>query len=336
MTKKMLFGKTIDELKEIVKQLDLPLFAAGQIAEWLYHKRVCSIDEITNLSKKARDLLSEKYDMGISVPIKEQISKDGTKKYLFPVNDGHFVESVFIPEINRKTLCISSQSGCKYNCAFCMTGKHGFHTQLSAGEIVNQIRCIPESENLTNVVFMGMGEPLDNFDEVLKSIKIMTSEWGFGWSPRRINLSTIGIIPILKQIIENSDVHIAISMNSPFHDERKMIMPIEEKYPIAQIVDTLRQYDFGKQRRISFEYIMFNNLNDTEKHIKGISQLLNGLRCRINLIKYHSIPDSPLQGSSEKKREWFSEQLNKKNFITTMRRSRGEDIFAACGQLANI
>ena len=332
----MLFGKTIDELKEIVKQLDLPLFAAGQIAEWLYHKRVCSIDEITNLSKKARDLLSEKYDMGISVPIKEQISKDGTKKYLFPVNDGHFVESVFIPEINRKTLCISSQSGCKYNCAFCMTGKHGFHTQLSAGEIVNQIRCIPESENLTNVVFMGMGEPLDNFDEVLKSIKIMTSEWGFGWSPRRINLSTIGIIPILKQIIENSDVHIAISMNSPFHDERKMIMPIEEKYPIAQIVDTLRQYDFGKQRRISFEYIMFNNLNDTEKHIKGISQLLNGLRCRINLIKYHSIPDSPLQGSSEKKREWFSEQLNKKNFITTMRRSRGEDIFAACGQLANI
>ena len=334
MSKESLFGKTLDELKEIELQLGLPLYNAGQIAQWLYNKRASSISDITNLSKKAREILTEKYNFGISFPLNEQISVDGTKKYLFQVHNTHFIESVYIPEDNRKTLCVSSQAGCKMNCVFCMTGKQRFQCQLTANEIVNQIRSIPESELLTNVVFMGMGEPLDNLSEVLKSIKILTSEWGFGWSPRRINLSTIGIIPELKRIIEETDIHIAISLNSPFHEERKMLMPIEEKYPITQIVDTLRNYNFGKQRRISFEYIMFKDVNDTENHIKGISKLLNGLRCRINLIKFHAIPNTTLQGSSIKKIEWFSEQLEKKDFIVTIRKSRGEDIFAACGLLS--
>ena len=336
MSKEALFGKTLEELREIVLQAGLHKFAAAQIAQWLYRKNAASIDEMTNLSKKARETLGEIYDFGVSIPVKEQISTDGTKKYLFPVKNGNFIETVYLPEENRKTLCVSSQAGCKMNCVFCMTGKQGFKCQLTAGEIVNQIKSIPESQLLTNVVYMGMGEPLDNYDEVLKSIKILTSDWGFGWSPRRINISTVGIIPAIKKIIADTDVHIAISLNSPFHEERKMLMPIEEKYPIAKIVHELRQYDFGKQRKISFEYIMLKDINDTEKHIKGISKLLNGLRCRINLIKYHTIPESTLQGSSEKKSEWFAEQLNEKNFLTTIRRSRGEDIFAACGMLANI
>ena len=334
MVKNALFGKTLAELQEIVAEVNLPSFTAKQIAQWLYHKKVASIDEITNLSKKAREAISEKYDMGIFFPTKVQESADGTKKYLFRTQNNYFVESVYLPEENRNTLCISSQVGCKMNCDFCMTGKQGFQNQLTAREIINQIRSIPESELLTNVVYMGMGEPLDNYDEVIKSIEILTSEWGFGWSPRRINLSTIGITPALKRIIEESNVHIAISMHSPFHDEREKFMPVEKAYPIEDVVKTLREYDFGRQRRMSFEYIMFRGINDTPAHVKGIAKLLNGLRCRINLIKFHPFPNSSFKGSSHDRIEWFAKQLTDKGFTTTIRRSRGEDIFAACGLLS--
>ena len=334
MSKELLFGKTLEELKHTVLQADLPAFTAIQLSQWLYKKKVLNISEITNLSKKAREMLIKQYDIGISHPLKEQQSQDGAKKYLFSVENGKFVESAYIPENNRNTLCVSSQSGCKMKCVFCMTGKHGFQSNLTAGEIINQIVSIPESETLTNVVYMGMGEPLDNYEEVLKSIKILTSEWGFGWSPRRINLSTIGVIPALKRIIEESEVHIAISLHSPFHDERKSLIPIEDKYPVTEVIDVIRKYDFGRQRRVSFEYILFKDLNDTPHHVKGITKLLNGLRCRINLIKFHSINEESLHGSSHEKAEWFAEQLNNKDFTTTIRRSRGEDIKAACGQLA--
>jgi 23S rRNA (adenine2503-C2)-methyltransferase len=334
MSKEPLFGKTLEELKQIAIQADLPAFASLQLAQWLYKKNVQNINEITNFSKKTREALSEKYEIGISHPINEQKSKDGTKKYLFSVRNGNFIESAYLPENNRNTLCVSSQSGCKMNCIFFMTGKLCFNSNLTAGEIINQISNIPENKTLTNVVYMGMGEPLDNYDEVLKSIKILTSDWGYGWSPRRINLSTIGIIPALKRIIEETDVHIAISLHSPFHEERKTLIPIEEKYPITEVVKTIREYDFGRQRRLSFEYILFKDLNDTPQHIKGITKLLNGLRCRINLIKFHSVSGVSLLGCSHEKSEWFAEQLNNKNFTTTIRRSRGEDIKAACGQLA--
>ncbi len=329
-----LFGKTPEELKTIASENGLPGFAAKQIAQWLYAKRVNEIDEMSNLSKKARSKLKEKYEIGKVAPSKVQESVDGTKKYLFPAHKGLFIEAAYIPEKDRHTLCISSQIGCKMGCLFCMTGKQGFQGQLTAGEIVNQVLSLPESEKLTNVVYMGMGEPMDNIENVLKSIEILTSDWGMGWSPRRINVSTIGVEPAMRRFIEESDAHLAISLHTPFNEERKKLMPIEQVYPIEEVIGSLKEYDFGRQRRISFEYIMFDGINDTPAHVKGLTKLLNGIRCRINLIRFHPIPGSPLRGSSDEQIKWFSDQLNKKGLTTTIRRSRGEDIYAACGLLS--
>ena len=332
--KDILFGKTLTELQVIVKDLGLPGYTAAQMTNWLYKKKAGRIDDMTNLSKKARMLLNEHFEMGLTEPSKVQSSVDGTKKYLFPAHGNLFIEAAYIPEEDRKTLCVSSQVGCKMGCLFCMTGKQGFQSQLTAGEIINQIRSIPESDQLSNVVYMGMGEPMDNIDEVLKSLQILTSEWGFAWSPRRINVSTIGVIPAMRRFIEESEAHLAVSMHSPFDEERKKLMPIQQVYAIEQVIEAIRSYDFGRQRRISFEYIMFEGINDTGRHIKGITKLLNGIRCRVNLIKFHPIPGSPLQGTSHKQMQWFADQLNNKGITTTIRRSRGEDIYAACGLLS--
>ncbi len=329
-----LFGKTLQELKDIVGELGLPAFTAGQIADWLYKKGAKELDEMTNLSKKARLQLSENYQVGLTPPSQVQSSVDGTKKYLYQAHNKLFIEAAYIPEDNRHTLCVSSQVGCKMGCLFCMTGKQGFQAQLTAGEIINQIASLPERDLLTNVVYMGMGEPMDNIDQVLKSIEILTSEWGYEWSPRRINVSTIGVVPAMRRFIEECDAHLAISLHSPFNEERKQLMPIEQVYPAQEVVDTLREYDFGRQRRISFEYIMFKGLNDSPVHVKGLTKLLNGLRCRLNLIRFHPIPDSPLRGSSGETMRWFAGQLNLKGLQTTIRRSRGEDIYAACGLLS--
>jgi 23S rRNA (adenine2503-C2)-methyltransferase len=332
--KDILFGKTLTELQVIVKDLGLPGYTAAQMTDWLYKKKADHIDDMTNLSKKARTLLNEHFEIGLTEPSKVQSSVDGTKKYLFPIHRHLFIEAAYIPEDDRKTLCVSSQVGCKMGCLFCMTGKQGFQSQLTAGEIINQIRSIPETDELSNVVYMGMGEPMDNIDEVLKSLEILTSEWGFAWSPRRINVSTIGVIPAMRRFIEESEAHLAISMHSPFDEERKKLMPIQQVYAIEQVIEAIRAYDFGRQRRISFEYIMFEGINDTATHVKGITKLLNGIRCRVNLIKFHPIPDSPLRGTPHKQMQWFADQLNNKGIITTIRRSRGEDIYAACGLLS--
>jgi len=329
-----LFGKTLEELKVVAAENGLPGFTAKQMAQWLYTKRVSEIDDMTNLSKDARGRLKEKYEIGRVAPSKVQASVDGTKKYLYPAQKGLFIEAAYIPEKDRHTLCISSQIGCKMGCLFCMTGKQGFQGQLTAGEIVNQVISLPESDQLTNIVYMGMGEPMDNVENVLKSLEIFTSDWGMGWSPRRVNVSTIGVEPAMRRFIEESNAHLAISLHTPFNEERKTLMPIEQVYPVEEVIDALKEYDFGRQRRISFEYIMFDGVNDTPAHVKGLTKLLNGIRCRINLIRFHPIPDSPLRGSSDEKIKWFSDQLNKKGLTTTIRRSRGEDIYAACGLLS--
>src|SRR5690554_7027242 len=277
--KEVLFGKTLDELKVVVKEMGLPGFSAGQIADWLHKKKAGSIEEMSNLSKKARAQLSERFDMGLIFSSKVQTSADGTKKYLFPAHKNLFVEAAYIPEEDRKTLCVSSQVGCKMGCLFCMTGKQGFQSQLTAGEIINQVRSIEESDLLTNVVYMGMGEPMDNIEEVLKSLQILTSDWGFAWSPRRINVSTIGVVPAMRRFIEESEAHLAISMHSPFDEERKKLMPIQQVYSIEQVIDTLRDYDFGRQRRISFEYIMRSEEHTSE--LQSRPQLV----CRLLLEK---------------------------------------------------
>lgn len=332
--KQNLFGLTLEQLKEIVKLLQLPAFTAAQIADWLYKKHVVSISEMTNLSKKSRELLEEKYTVGLIAPTKVQTSTDGTKKYLYPTQTNNFIEAAFIPDKERATLCVSTQIGCKMNCMFCMTGKQGFQGNLSAGEIVNQIRSLPEFEQLTNVVYMGMGEPFDNLDAVMQSIEILTSDWGYAWSPKRITVSTIGIIPSMNTFLEESSAHLAVSLHSPFDEEREQIMPIQKKYPLSKIIEDLKKWDIGGQRRVSFEYIMFKGVNDTPRHAKELIQLLRGMRCRINLIRFHSIPETPLEGTSMTGIIAFQNQLKSRGMTVTLRASRGEDIFAACGLLS--
>ena len=334
MEKEALFGKTLKELQAIVKELGFPGFTAKQIADWLYKKKVGAIDEMRNVSKKNREILIRKYTVGLSAFSNVQESVDGTKKYLFQTNTNQFIEAAYIPSENRKTLCVSSQVGCKMGCLFCMTGKQGFQKNLTAGEILNQMVSIAESDELTNLVYMGMGEPMDNIEEVLKSLEIITAEWGFAWSPRRVNVSTIGVAPAMRRFVEESECHLAISMHSPYNGQRKELMPIENVYPIEHIIEILKEYDFGRQRRISFEYIMFEGVNDSTEHAKELVRLISGLKARVNLIKFHPIPDTPLNGSSHETMERFKEVLEKKGVIATIRKSRGEDIYAACGLLS--
>lgn len=335
MTKTPLLGKTLDELKSIATGLGMPSFTGKQIAEWIYQKRVSSIDDMSNTSLKNRALLNEQHEVGRTLPVESQVSVDGTVKYLFKTAKNQFIESVFIPEEDRATLCVSSQVGCKMNCLFCMTGKQGFGAQLTVQEILNQYYSIPESGQLTNIVFMGMGEPLDNLDNVLKTLEILTADYALGWSPKRITVSTIGLIPGMKRFLESSNCHLAVSMHSPFEEERLKLMPVQKAYSILKVLEELKNYDFSKQRRVSFEYIMFNGLNDTPRHAREMAKLLKGIDCRVNLIRYHAIPGIDLKTSDENKMIEFRDYLTNNGIMTTIRKSRGEDIFAACGMLSS-
>ena len=349
-----LLGKNLDELKRLVAAEGLPGFTAKQIAQWLYVKKVRSIDQMTNLSKAARALLSEKYEVGLTEYGGLQVSSDGTKKYLFPVRCSHrrglnlscsgtipeqeleegAVEAVMIPDDDRATLCVSSQSGCRMGCKFCMTGRQGFHGHLSAADIISQFIAVDESDRLTNAVFMGMGEPLDNYDNVMRAIEILTADWGFAWSPKRITVSTIGVLPNLKRYLDDCKCHLAVSLHDPFGPERLSIMPVQGAWPLQEVIDLIKQYDFTGQRRVSFEYTMFAGLNDTKNHADALIRMLRGLECRMNLIRFHKIPDFPYETSSGVIIENFKQRLNNSGLTTTVRASRGEDILAACGMLA--
>lgn len=331
-----LYGMTLSQLKQLCEREGLPRFAASQIARWLYTNRISDIDAMTNLSLKARSILKQKYDLGLSAPLRESVSQDGTKKYLFKTSQGEYIESAYIPDAERATLCVSSQAGCRMGCKFCATGRQGLQHSLSSAEILNQIISIPESSKLTNIVFMGMGEPLDNTDEVLQTLEILTADWGFGWSPTRITLSTAGVAKELERFLNSSKVHLAISLHNPFHDQRAEIMPIEKAYPIHSVIDILRRYDFTSQRRVSFEYILMEGLNDSPRHIKELCRLLDGVKCRINIIRFHKIPESPYFSPPEAKMIEFRNALTAKGIQTTIRTSRGEDIQAACGLLSTM
>ncbi len=330
----LLAGKTLAELEAIVTGRGWPRYTARQIAEWLYRQRACTIDQMTNISKSLRQELAENFVTGRSHPVNAEKSSDGTVKYLFATLDGGYVETVYIPEGNRHTLCVSSQAGCRMGCAFCMTARQGLHGQLSAGEILNQIISIPETELLTNIVYMGMGEPLDNLDAVLNSLEILSDDYGPGMSPRRITVSTIGILPAMQEFLERSRCHLAVSLHSPFPEERKRLVPAEKLNPLNEIIKTIRRFPMEKQRRISFEYIVFKDLNHSQKHVNALARLLQGIRCRINLIRFHPIPGSPLKAPEEENLYSFREAIENKGLITTIRKSRGLDIQAACGLLA--
>ena len=348
--RKVLMGMTVAELREAVRQLGMPAFTGGQIAQWMYQKHVTSLDEMTNISKQNREQLAQHYVVGAMPPIECQRSSDGTVKYLFPVSHQQlatvsvasptgvtqllFVETVFIPDGERATLCVSCQVGCKMNCLFCQTGKQGWQGDLTAADILNQIYSLPERERLTNIVFMGQGEPMDNLDAVLRATEILTAADGYAWSPKRITVSSVGVKNKLKRFLDESQCHVAISMHSPLPAQRLQLMPAEKAMPIEETVRLLRQYDFTHQRRCSFEYICFAGLNDTPAHARSIVKLLGGLECRVNLIRFHQIPGVDLPGSDEQRMEQLRDTLTRHGITTTIRASRGQDILAACGLLS--
>lgn len=334
MQKRELVGKTLSELKELSQELGMAPFTAKQITEWLYGKRVNEISLMTNISKLNREKLEQECNLGLMQPIHQVVSSDGTEKYLFRLYDGHTIETVYIPDRDRATLCVSSQVGCKMNCLFCMTGKQGFQRNLAPAEIMNQILSVPHSDKLTNIVFMGMGEPTDNLDSVLKVIDILTSSWGMAWSPKRITLSTVGIRKGVKRFLDESKCHLAVSLHAP-DGRRARYMPAEKAFPITDMIAMLREYDFSHQRRLSFEYIMLRGVNDSLEDAAKLSDLLKGLDCRINLIRYHAIPGVPFQSSSDETIETFRDELNNLGLTATIRASRGEDVSAACGMLAS-
>ncbi len=332
--KQPLLGNTLAELQDICLQLGMPKFTAKQIAQWTYGKHVTDINEMTNLSKSNREKLDSLFCVGCSKPIEVVKSKDGTIKYLFPTSDGKFIESVYIPDGERATLCVSCQVGCKMNCMFCQTGKQGWNGNLTTTDILNQIYSIEHWDKLTNVVYMGQGEPLDNYDAVMKSIEILTSDYGWAWSPKRITLSTVGLRKNLENYLEQSECHLAISLHTPIHEQRLNLMPAEKQFPIAEIVNLLKQYDWSHQRRITFEYTMFGKSNDTMLHARELVKMLKGLNCRVNLIRWHKIPNVELEEVETKSMETFRDYLNMHGITCTIRASRGQDIWAACGLLS--
>ncbi len=342
MEKKTLLGLTLDELKDVARELGMPAFTGSQIAKWIYERRVKSIDEMTNLSKSNRAKLAESYEIGCMAPIESRHSKDGTVKYLFPVRttDGdtsrkRFVETVYIPEEGgHATLCVSCEVGCKMNCLFCQTGKQGFHGYLTVADILNQAYSIPEADSLTNIVYMGQGEPMDNLDNVLRSTRILTAPYGWAWSPKRITVSSVGLKDKLQRFLNESDCQVAISLHSPIHEQREQLMPAEKGMAIRDVVDLLRDYDFSHQRRLTFEYIVFGGLNDSQTHAREICRLLKGLDCHVNLIRFHQIPNVPLHGATPERMESFRDYLTAHGFYCTIRASRGQDIEAACGLLS--
>lgn len=329
-----LYGQTLPQLEALCNRLEMPRFAAKQIARWLYDKHATTIEAMSDLSARHRALLAETYEVGLTAPEKVSISTDGTKKYLYRTSQNHFIESAYIPDGDRATLCISSQAGCRMGCRFCATGRQGLQHSLSTNEILNQIESLPERERLTNVVFMGMGEPLDNLDSLLPALEVLTSAWGFGWSPTRITVSTAGVASQLERFLEATQVHLAVSLHNPFPHERAEIMPIEKAWPIREVVEILRRYDFTHQRRVSFEYIVMSGLNDSPRHIRELCRLLDGIKCRINLIRFHKIPGSPYFSPDDRAMIAFRDALTAKGIHTTIRTSRGEDIQAACGLLS--
>lgn len=347
-----LLGMNPEELREAALGVGLPAFAGRQMARWLYSRKVRSIDEMTDLSKAGREKLKEKYDLGVTLPQDCRLSRDGTKKYLFPVScarvqglnacrqcrpaelEDSFVEAVMIPEEDRRTLCVSSQAGCRMDCKFCMTGRQGFHGHLSVADILSQFIAVDEYADLSNAVFMGMGEPLDNSENVLRAVEVLSADWGFAWSPKRITLSTIGVLPGLRRCLDGTRCHLAVSLHNPFPQEREVLMPAERAWPLREVVAMLKEYDFTGQRRVSFEYTMFSGLNDDKRHADALIRLLDGLECRVNLIRFHKIPDAPYEPSPEIVMERFRDRIGRHGITCTIRASRGEDILAACGMLA--
>jgi len=346
-----LYGLTLIELRALAGELGLAPFAGAQLAQWLYRRHAADFARMTDLPREARAALAARFAIEVPAPVKVTVSGDGTKKYLFPAAERRFVEAAYIPEPRRGTLCLSVQVGCGMGCRFCMTGRQGLAGNLGPGEILNQYRSLPEREAVTNVVYMGMGEPLDNLDNVLASLEIFGARWGYALSPRRITVSTVGLLPALERFLTGSRCHLAVSLHSPFAEERRALVPAEKAHPLREVLALLRAHRFapvagsGGGRRLSFEYVLLGGLNHSSAHARELARVLRGLPCRVNLIPFHPIPPEAARGGGRgaglalrpctpAETEQFEGELRARGLPTTVRRSRGLDIQAACGLLS--
>jgi 23S rRNA (adenine2503-C2)-methyltransferase len=313
-------------------------YRGRQVRHWLLGRLAASFDEMTNLPNTLRTLLAERANISHLEQIKVQSSKDGTRKYLFKLHDGYFIETVLIPERDHFTLCISSQAGCAMNCRFCFTAKQGLKRGLTTPEIIEQIikvkRSMDDPVKLTNVVFMGMGEPLDNYDAVVKAIENLVSEDGLNFSHRKVTLSTCGLVPQLRELGKDVTVNLAISLNAADDETRSFLMPVNRKYPLETLLEALRDFPLPNRRMITFEYILIKNVNDRDEDAMKLAALLADLRAKINLIPLNPHPGSHMFPPSPKAILHFQEILLKNNFTAIIRKSKGEDISAACGQLS--
>lgn len=334
MVKKSLCGCTAYEIFSFIEPLGFTLSHAVSISNSIYKKRTSEVLKIIKIPAILRDVLADKACIGFFLPVASEVSADKTVKYLFRTETGIEFETVYIPDNKRNTVCVSTQAGCRMGCPFCVTARYGFRGNLSAGEIVNQIISIPNAEKITHIVFMGMGEPMDNIENVLKACEIITAEWGLAISPRNITVSTVGITPGIMKFLESSNCNLTLSLHSPFIEERKRIIPVENKFPVLEIIEILKNYPVKKKRRISIAYVMIKDFNDTDLHLEALKTLLKGSEIRVNLLPYHSIDDDPHISSSGEKMQSFKHNLVVSGISASVRKSRGIDISAACGLLA--
>ncbi len=329
-----LAGSTLNVLKDRCRSTELDDRVAGELAYWMYKRRESNFAIMDTLPKSVRQRLAEHYRVEYYPSLKEEHSSDGTVKYLFPVSGGGYVETAFIPDGKRRTLCVSCQQGCRMGCAFCFTGKQEFRGHLAASDIVNQIMEVSREHGLTHIVFMGMGEPLDNLPAVLDALEIITSQYGLAFSPRSVTVSTVGLLPALGELLRLSRCNITLSLHSPFSVQRQQFVPAEKKHPFSRLLHTVCQYPLEAKRRVSVAYVMLKGINDSEEHLDGLIRLLKGSPCRVNLIPYHPSPVLPFRPADTETIQHFFVTLNRQGVPATIRRSRGYDIAAACGLLS--
>jgi 23S rRNA (adenine2503-C2)-methyltransferase len=332
----ILSGKSYSEITSILEAIGFSSIPAEKITYWLYRRRIKDFMDMENLPKVLRAYLNDHFSPGFSEPFQSFLSGDQSRKYLFNTRSGYPIESVYIPDNKRHTICISSQAGCRMACSFCNTGKLGFHGDLETEEILNQVGSIKEADSLTHVVFMGMGEPLDNYQNVVKALDILTAQWGFSFSPRNITVSTIGLKPQLKEFLNRTRCNVAISVHSPFDEERDEIIPSGGKYSIQELMNLIGAYRWERHRRVTFQYLMIKGINDTARHLGELIRLLKGTAVRINLMSFHSPEGSTIQSSPDDIRWHFKKQLIQNGISASIRKSRGKDIGAACGLLGKM
>ncbi|MBM3419711.1 MAG: radical SAM protein [Bacteroidetes bacterium] len=328
-----LTGLTLRQIEDSLASSGIDRTYALRVAYWIYRKRVGSFSEMTNIAGGIREKLSESFSSGFLRPAERLESADGSVKYLFDYPGGRKVETVFMPETRRNTVCVSSQSGCTRGCLYCRTGEMGLKGNLTAAEIVNQVLAIPESARLTHVVFMGMGEPLDNLQAVVQAIEILTAEWGLSIAHSRITVSTVGILPAVEQFLAKTRSNLTLSILSPISADRARLVPAERLFPAEKIMSVIRETAPSRRRRISLAYMMLEGINDTDSHLDALIKLISGTTIRVNLLRYHQSGNIMFRQSAPERMNLFRERLLAAGISASVRRSRGEDIGAACGLL---